>query len=91
MIDGSTGNASDHTCCWLAVVVAEKSVARGWAMFFNIMAVISINLGLMNLLPVPVLDGGHLLFFAAEGLGRRPIPLRVREYANVFGLVLCSC
>lgn len=69
-------------------VVAEKSAARGWGMFFSIMALISINLGLMNLLPVPVLDGGHLLFFAAEGISRRPIPMRVREYAQVFGLVL---
>jgi regulator of sigma E protease len=69
-------------------VVAEKAVQRGWATFFSIMALISINLGIMNLLPVPVLDGGHLVFFAAEGLSRRPIPLRVREYAQVFGLVL---
>jgi regulator of sigma E protease len=52
------------------------------------MAVISINLGLINLLAHPVLDGGHLLFFAFEALLRRPLPLRVREIASLVGLVL---
>jgi regulator of sigma E protease len=50
------------------------------------MALISINLGLFNLLPIPVLDGGHLLFFALESLLRRPLPLRMRELAHVVGM-----
>jgi regulator of sigma E protease len=52
------------------------------------MAVISINLGLVNLLPIPVLDGGHLLFMAFEAVLRRKLPLRVRELASLAGLVL---
>ena len=50
------------------------------------MALISINLGLLNLLPIPVLDGDHLLFFAIEGVLRWPLPLRVREVASLVGM-----
>ena len=52
------------------------------------LALVSINLGLLKLLPVPVLDGGHLLFFAIEGALRRPLPLRVREVASLCGVAL---
>lgn len=69
-------------------VLAEKSATRGIAAFVSMMAIISINLGIMNLLPVPVLDGGHLVFLAIEGLSRRPVPVRYREYATLMGLVL---
>jgi regulator of sigma E protease len=51
------------------------------------MAVISINLGLLNLMPIPVLDGGHLLFLASEAVLRRPLPLRVREVASLIGML----
>jgi regulator of sigma E protease len=52
------------------------------------MAVISINLGLLNLLPIPVLDGGHLLFLTIEGIFRRPVPLRARELAHIDGMAI---
>jgi regulator of sigma E protease len=52
------------------------------------MAVISINLGLLNLLPIPVLDGGHLGFLGLEGVLRRPVPLRVREFAHIVGMAI---
>jgi regulator of sigma E protease len=52
------------------------------------MAVISINLGILNLLPIPVLDGGHLLFFAVEGVMRRPLDMRHREIMQQVGLVI---
>jgi regulator of sigma E protease len=68
-------------------VVGEES-SKGVSYFVWAMAVISINLGLINLLPIPVLDGGHLLFFAFEALLRRPLPLRVREVASLAGLVV---
>ena len=51
-------------------------------------ALISINLGVLNLLPVPVLDGGHLVFFFIELIFRRPVPQRIREYAQQIGMVL---
>jgi regulator of sigma E protease len=52
------------------------------------MAMISINLGLLNLLQIPVLDGGHLLFFLIEGVARRTLPMRVREIAHILGMGL---
>ncbi|MSP24255.1 MAG: RIP metalloprotease RseP [Myxococcales bacterium] len=67
------------------VVIEERQ--RGANYLLWAMAVISINLGLINLFPIPVLDGGHLFFFAVEALMRRPVPLRVREVASLFGLI----
>ena len=68
-------------------VIGQES-EKGVSYFVWAMAVISINLGLVNLLPIPVLDGGHLLFFLFEALLRRPLPLRVREIASLVGFVL---
>jgi regulator of sigma E protease len=52
------------------------------------MAFLGVNLGVLNLLPIPVLDGGHLAFFAAEAVFRRPVEARVREVAQQVGLFL---
>lgn len=73
----------------IAIYDASRSVAvdGAWG-FFRLMALISLNLGLLNLLPVPTLDGGHLLFFGMEAVMRRPVPLRVRQVASVLGLLL---
>jgi regulator of sigma E protease len=68
-------------------VVGEEG-KKGVSYFVWAMAVISINLGLVNLLPIPVLDGGHLLFFLFEAVLRRPLPLRVRELASLAGLLV---
>ena len=68
-------------------VVGEEG-AKGVSYFVWAMAVISINLGLINLLPIPLLDGGHLLFLGFEAVLRRPLPLRVKEIASLAGLVL---
>lgn len=68
-------------------VVGEEA-QKGVSYFVWAMGVISINLGLINLLPIPILDGGHLLFFAFEAVLRRPLPLRVREIASLVGLLL---
>src|SRR5438093_6380480 len=51
-------------------------------------AFISVNLAVLNLLPVPMLDGGHLLFFVIEGVLGRPLSLKKREAAQQLGLVL---
>jgi regulator of sigma E protease len=71
-------------------VIAEKSAKHGIGAFFRVMAVISVNLGVLNILPIPVLDGGHLLFFVIEAVRRRPPSLRTRELANMVGLVLLA-
>lgn len=69
---------------YTAGVAAEE----GWDSFLRMMALISINLGILNLLPIPVLDGGHMMFFSIEAIKRRPLSLRAREIASYVGLVL---
>src|ERR1700737_2944401 len=68
--------------------VARKAADNGWQTVVAVMAMISVNLGLMNLIPLPVLDGFHVLSACLEGVRRRPLSLRFREVANVVGLVL---
>jgi len=68
--------------------IAAKSAEEGVDAFLSAMAVISINLGLMNLLPIPILDGFQLFAAAWEGIRRRPIPMRAREIANMVGLAM---
>ena len=60
----------------------------GFINLLNFMAVLSINLGLINLFPVPMLDGGHLVFFMAEALRGKPLTQRFQEYGFRFGLIL---
>jgi regulator of sigma E protease len=50
------------------------------------MAWLSISLGVINLFPIPILDGGHLFFFAIEAVTRREVPIKVRQVAAYFGL-----
>lgn len=68
--------------------IAGEEGRKGADHFIWVMALISINLGLFNLLPIPVLDGGHLLFFVIEGVLRRPLPMRMRELAHVVGMAI---
>ncbi len=65
---------------------AGRQAALGIEYLLMFMAVISLNLGILNLLPIPVLDGGHLFFFAVEALIGRPIEVRYRELAQQVGL-----
>lgn len=67
--------------------VAGKSLDAGLIPFIQVMALISINLFLLNLFPIPILDGGHLLFFAVEGARGRPVSIRTMEIANQVGMV----
>ena len=60
----------------------------GTSDYLRLMAFVSVNLGILNLLPIPMLDGGHLLFFLVESVLRRPISRRRREQAGLVGLVL---
>ena len=68
--------------------VASHSAEAGATTFLWAMALISINLGILNLLPIPILDGGQLLFFAIEAVRRKPLSRRTREIAQTVGLVL---
>ena len=63
-----------------------EQLSLGLPELFFLIAAISINLGFINLLPVPILDGGHLFFYAIEAVGRRPVPPQVQEWAFRGGL-----
>jgi len=68
--------------------VASDSFNISLSYFFKIMAFISINLGIINLFPIPVLDGGHIMFIILEIINRRPLSRRKLELAQQFGLSL---
>lgn len=68
--------------------VARKAAEAGWRDLVLTMGAISVVLGLMNLIPVPVLDGFHVLTAAIEAVRRRPLSLKFREVANVVGIAL---
>jgi regulator of sigma E protease len=68
--------------------LAAKTSELGMDYFLQLMAMISINLGVMNLLPIPILDGFHLLSAFWEAIRRRPIPVRAREIANWVGFAM---
>ncbi|MSP61537.1 MAG: RIP metalloprotease RseP [Myxococcales bacterium] len=70
--------------------LAGVAAAHGTDQFLAMVALISLNLGLLNLLPVPVLDGGHVLFFTIEAIRGKPIAPRTRERAVYFGLALLA-
>ena len=72
----------------LIAQMAGQQAQEGIGSYLAFLAVLSINLGVLNLLPVPVLDGGHLFFFAVEAIIRRPVSLRYREKAQQVGIFL---
>ncbi|HEX2230264.1 MAG TPA: RIP metalloprotease RseP [Candidatus Binatia bacterium] len=72
----------------LIAQMAGQQAQEGFASFLAFVAVLSINLGVLNLLPIPVLDGGHLLFFLVEAVIGRPVSLRYREVAQQVGIFL---
>ena len=65
---------------------AGQTARIGWISFLSFIAFVSISLGVMNLLPIPVLDGGHLLYYAVELFSGRPVPERVAEVVQRAGL-----
>ncbi len=73
------------------VAIADQSriaASQGWVSLLGLMAMISLNLGLLNLMPIPVLDGGHILILALEGLARRDFSVAVKEKMLLAGFAL---
>jgi regulator of sigma E protease len=73
------------------VAIADLSgtaAEQGWIQLFSLMAMISLNLGLLNLMPIPVLDGGHIAILALEGVSRRDFSMKVKEKMLLAGFVL---
>ena len=67
---------------------AAKAARAGLDQFLGLLALISMNLAVLNLLPIPILDGGQFVFLLAEGILRRPLPEKIRSAAMLVGLVL---
>jgi regulator of sigma E protease len=68
--------------------VSGQQASLGWLPFFLLMTGVSINLGFINLLPIPLLDGGHLLFYMIEGVRRKPMKPEAQEWAFRTGLAM---
>ncbi len=68
--------------------LSGESAQQGWVPLFALMASISLNLGLLNLLPIPVLDGGHIFIMALESLARRDFSLKVKEKMFLAGFAV---
>lgn len=67
---------------------AGQSAALGWVSFVSFLALVSVSLGVLNLLPVPLLDGGHLMYYVAEVLTGRPVSERTMEWGARVGMAL---
>lgn len=68
--------------------MAGQQAEQGWINLFNFMALLSINLGLLNLLPIPLLDGGHLFFYALEAIVGKPLTLKQMQLAQQVGIAI---
>ena len=68
--------------------VAGGAASISWAALFGTMAMVSLNLGLLNLMPIPILDGGHITILAIEGLARRDFSMRVKERMLMAGFAV---
>lgn len=87
IIDGSRG--TEELGGPIRIAQMSGAVAEiGLVALINFMAFLSVNLGLINLFPVPILDGGHLLFHAIEAVFRKPLSPRTQEYGFRIGLAL---
>jgi regulator of sigma E protease len=67
---------------------STKTFSMGISVVFWFGALISLNLAIMNLLPIPVLDGGHLFFYFCEAIFRKPIPIKIQQFGYKIGLIL---
>jgi regulator of sigma E protease len=65
------------------IAMTVKGAAAGWQIFLLLLIIISINLAVLNLIPLPILDGGQILFYGIEALIGRPLPYKVREYIHI--------
>ncbi|MGZ5474430.1 MAG: site-2 protease family protein, partial [Thermoanaerobaculia bacterium] len=70
--------------------ISGEMLRRGWIEFVGLMAMISLQLGIMNLLPIPVLDGGHIMILLIEGIARRELSLRVKERIQQAGFAVLA-
>lgn len=72
----------------LIAQIAGKQMQAGWINFLYFMGLLSVNLGILNLLPIPVLDGGHLMFLSLEAVRRKPMTEKMQIVAQQIGLAI---
>ncbi len=89
MISGS-GNSGEIGGPIRIAEMSGQVAAMGVASLLSFIAVLSVNIGMINLFPIPVLDGGHLLFYLFEAVRGRPLPQRAQEYGFRAGLALLA-
>lgn len=65
------------------IIMNIKAAAAGWQIFMLLLAIISVNLAILNLIPLPILDGGQILFYGIEAIIGRPLPHKIREYIHI--------
>ncbi len=68
--------------------MAGQQAKQGAANFVFFIALLSVNLGILNILPIPVLDGGHLVFLFIEAVTGHPVSIRIREIAQQAGIFI---
>lgn len=69
-------------------LIAEETQKSGWTVYVQLLVLISVNLGLFNLIPIPGLDGSRLVFLLLEAIRRKPVPQKVESYVHLAGYVL---
>jgi regulator of sigma E protease len=84
-ISGKRSTEEIHGAVGMAQM-AGKAAQAGWLAYISLAVMISVNLGLVNLLPVPMLDGGHLVFYAVEAIRGKPLGARAQEWGLRVGV-----
>lgn len=74
----------------LIAQLTGQQLSAGWINLAHFMGLLSVNLGVLNLLPIPVLDGGHLVFFSVEAILRKPLSMRTKELWQQLGLFILA-
>jgi regulator of sigma E protease len=72
----------------IASLSGDAAQEQSWIPLFTLMAMLSLNLGILNLMPIPILDGGHIMILALEGVSRRDLSMKVKEKMLIAGFVL---
>ena len=93
MVDGIWSMITGHTNAELAGPIGVAQMAgqvaeSGFANLLQFTALLSLNLGVINLLPIPALDGGHLIVLIIEGITRRRLPVKALQYIQMTGIVI---
>ena len=88
MITGQRGGKEVGGIIRIAEMSGDVSKSGGFIGFIYFMALLSVNLGLINFLPIPVLDGGHVVIFLCEMVTRRELQPRIKDYIFKFGLLI---